>query len=129
MVHRLLRVVVPVAALVALRASPLVAQAADSLPALHVMPPIVVTDVAARGQRASHAGNARLERALSRYDARIAVLEGQLDSLRTVADSLDRDRVYFEAATAHARMRRTQMEQRLRDLEARASRGDSSSRK
>ena len=65
---------------------------------------------------------ARLKRDLARYDARITTLQHQLDSLKTYADSLDRDRAYFEAAAAQARARRAMIEQRLRDLEARSTR-------
>lgn len=97
----------------------LVAQQADSVPAPHVMAAVVVRGSA--GERASAAQNARLKRDLARYDARIATLELHLDSLRTYADSLDRDRIYFEAAAAQARARRAAMEQRLRELEARTS--------
>jgi septal ring factor EnvC (AmiA/AmiB activator) len=99
----------------------LVAQQADSVPAPHVMAAVVVHGSHAGERRASAAENARLKRDLARYDARIATLELHLDSLRTYADSLDRDRIYFEAAAAQARARRAAMEQRLRELESRAS--------
>jgi septal ring factor EnvC (AmiA/AmiB activator) len=94
------------------------AQSADSVPAPHLMTAVVVNG----SHRPSARENARLKRELARYDARIAALELHLDSLKTYADSLDRDRVYFEAAAAHARARRMAMEQRLRDLEARTAR-------
>lgn len=94
------------------------AQTADSAAAPHIMAAVVVNG----SHRASVRENARLTRELARYDERIATLELHLDSLKTYADSLDRDRVYFEAAAAHARARRTAMEQRLRDLEARTAR-------
>lgn len=97
-------------------AAPLLAQGTDSIPATHVMAAVIVN---APRSRASAAENRRLRHDLSRYDARIITLEVRLDSLRTFADSLDRDRVYFEAAAAHARVRRERMEQRLRELEAR----------
>jgi septal ring factor EnvC (AmiA/AmiB activator) len=96
------------------------AQSADSVP------PHVMTAVVVHG-RPTAAGNARLKRDLARYDARIANLQQHLDSLKIYADSLDRDRVYFEAAAAQARARRAAMEQRLRELEARPKpSGDSS---
>lgn len=95
----------------------LTAQTADSARAPHVMTAVVVHG--SHGQP-SAAENARLKRELVRYDARIATLQHHLDSLRTYADSLDRDRVHFEAAAAQARARRTAIEQRLRLLETRA---------
>jgi hypothetical protein len=94
------------------------AQTADSARAPHVMATVVVNG----SHRASAAENARLKRDLARYDARINNLQHQLDSLRTYADSLDRDRVHFEAAAAQARARRVLIEQRLRELEARTTR-------
>lgn len=94
----------------------LAAQRADSVPAPHVMATVVVQGTSGR---ASTRENARLKRDLVRYDARIVSLQTHLDSLKTYADSLDRDRAYFEAAAAQARARRAQIEQRLRDLEAR----------
>jgi len=94
------------------------AQTADSARAPHVMATVVVNG----SHRPSAAENARLKRDLARYDARINNLQHQLDSLRTYADSLDRDRAYFEAAAAQARARRAMIEQRLRDLEARSTR-------
>jgi septal ring factor EnvC (AmiA/AmiB activator) len=98
----------------------LAAQSADSVPP-HVMAAVVVHG------RPTAAENARLRRDLARYDARINTLQHHLDSLRTYADSLDRDRVYFEAAAAQARARRAALEQRLRDLETRPkSSGDTS---
>ena len=99
----------------------LIAQHADSVPAPHVMAAVVVNGSHAGERRASAGENARLRRDLARYDARIATLARHLDSLRTYADSLDRDRVYFEAAAARTRARRAAMEQRLRELEARTS--------
>lgn len=102
-----------------LGAAPLSAQSADSVPAPHVMATVVVNGSQTRGPRASVVENARLTRELARYDARIVALSMHLDSLRTHADSLDRDRVHFEAAAAQARMRRAQIERRLRELEAR----------
>ena len=96
----------------------LFAQTADSASAPHIMAAVVVTG----SHRPSVRENARLKRELARYDERIATLELHLDSLKTYADSLDRDRVYFEAAAAHARARRTAMERRLRDLELRTAR-------
>jgi septal ring factor EnvC (AmiA/AmiB activator) len=101
----------------------LAAQTADSARAPHVMTTVVVH--ASQG-RPSAAENARLKRDLARFDARIATLQHHLDSLKTHADSLDRDRVHFEAAAAQARARRTAIEQRLRQLETRTtSPGDS----
>jgi septal ring factor EnvC (AmiA/AmiB activator) len=101
----------------------LAAQSADTIPTPHVMAAVVVNG--SRG-RASARENSRLKRDLARYDARIATLELHLDSLKTYADSLDRDRVYFEAAAVQARARRALIEQRLRELEARpAAPGDS----
>ena len=94
----------------------LTAQTADSARAPHVMAAVVV-----HGSRPSAAENARLKRDLARYDARITTLQHHLDSLRTYADSLDRDRVHFEAAAAQARSRRAALEQRLRQLETRAT--------
>jgi septal ring factor EnvC (AmiA/AmiB activator) len=99
-----------------LGASPLSAQRTDSASTPHVMAAVIVK---ASNNRATATENRRLSRELRRYDERIVTLEQHLDSLRTYADSLDRDRVYLEAATAHARARRTQVEQRLRELEAR----------
>ena len=84
-------------------AGPLSAQSTDSIPATHVMAAVIVNAPRSRDARASVAENRRLRRDLAQYDARIVALELQLDRLRTVADSLDRDRVYFEAAAAHAR--------------------------
>jgi hypothetical protein len=102
-------------------AAPLAAQSTDSVAAPHVMAAVVVNGSRGPERRASVAENRRLQRELARYDARIVALELHLDSLRTYADSLDRDRVYFEAATAQARVRRTQIEHRLRELEARTA--------
>jgi septal ring factor EnvC (AmiA/AmiB activator) len=99
-----------------LGASPLSAQSTDSASTPHVMAVIVVK---APGQRASAAENRRLSRELARYDERIVTLQHHLDSLKTYADSIDRDRVYLEAAAAQARARRARIEQRLRELEAR----------
>jgi septal ring factor EnvC (AmiA/AmiB activator) len=96
----------------------LAAQTADSARAPHVMAAVVVEG----STRASAAENARLRRDLARYDTRINNLQHHLDSLKTHADSLDRDRVHFEAAAAQARARRTQIEQRLRELETRTAR-------
>ena len=103
-----------------LGAAPVSAQSTDSIPAAHVMAAVVVN---ARGRdvRPSAPENARLRRDLARYDARIVTLELHLERLRTFADSLDRDRVYFEAAAAQARVRRARMEQRLRELEGRTA--------
>jgi len=99
------------------------AQSADSAHAPHVMATVVVN--ASHG-RPTAAENARLKRDLAKYDARIANLQHHLDSLKTYADSLDRDRLHFEAAAAQARARRTAIEQRLRQLETRTpSSGDS----
>ena len=98
-------------------AASLAAQQPDSTRRPHVMATVVVSG--ARSRRATAAENSRLRREVVRYDSRIVTLEHQLDSLRTVADSLDRDRVYFEAAAAQARMRRKQIEQRLRQIETR----------
>ena len=100
----------------------LAAQRADSVPAPHVMATVVVHGTSNRP--ASNRENARLRRDLARYDARIISLETHLDSLKTYADSLVRDRAYFEAAAAQARARRAQIEQRLRDLEARTAPSD-----
>lgn len=106
-------------------ATPLAAQRTDSVPAPHVMATVVVNG-SSQHRRATAVENARLRRELSRYDARIMELQGHLDSLKTYADSLDRDRVHLEAAAADARSRRTRIEQRLRELETRAvPRGDS----
>jgi septal ring factor EnvC (AmiA/AmiB activator) len=99
-----------------LGASPLSAQATDSTARPHVMAAVVVK---ASTHPASAAENRRLSRELRRYDERIATLQHHLDSLRTYADSLDRDRLHLEAAAAQARARRAQMEQRLRELETR----------
>lgn len=96
----------------------LAAQTADSARAPHVMAAVVVNG----SHRASAAENARLRRDLAQYDARLNNLQHHLDSLKTYADSLDRDRVLFEAAAAHARARRALIEHRLRELEARATR-------
>jgi septal ring factor EnvC (AmiA/AmiB activator) len=94
------------------------AQTADSARVPHVMATVVVDG----SHRPSAAENARLKRDLSRYDARINNLQHQLDSLKTYADSLDRDRAHFEAAAAQARARRVLIEQRLRELEVRPTR-------
>jgi hypothetical protein len=98
-------------------AAPLSAQSTDSIPPAHVMAAVVVN----ASRSPSAAENRRLRRDLAQYDARIITLELHLDSLRTIADSLDRDRVYFEAAAASARARRARMEQRLREIEGRAA--------
>ena len=95
----------------------LAAQSADSARAPNVMATVVIH--AASHRRASSKENARLKCDLARYDARIVSLSTHLDSLKMHADSLERDRLYFEAAAAQARARRAQIEQRLRDLEAR----------
>ena len=97
----------------------LAAQRPDSVPTPHVMATVVVHGRS--DQRPSAAENTRLKRDLARYDGRILSLQTHLDSLKTYADSLDRDRAYFEAAAAQARARRAQIEQRLRDLEARTA--------
>jgi septal ring factor EnvC (AmiA/AmiB activator) len=102
-------------------AAPVAAQARDSVAAPHVMATVVVNGSNAQQRRPSPAENTRLRRELARYDARLVGLQLQLDSLKTYADSLDRDRVHFEAAAAQARARRAQIEQRLRDLEARSA--------
>ena len=104
-----------------LGATPLSAQHTDSIPPAHVMAAVIVNAAGNRDARPSVAENARLRRDLAQYDARIISLEMHLDRLRTVADSLDRDRVYFEAAAAQARARRERMEQRLREIESRAA--------
>lgn len=101
----------------------LTAQSPDSTRAPHMMAAVVVNGSLGRP---SAVENARLKRDLAKYDARIATLQQHLDSLKTYADSLDRDRVHFEAATAQARARRTAIEQRLRQMETRStSPGDS----
>lgn len=97
----------------------LAAQRPDSVSAPHVMATVVVHGTS--DHRPSAAENTRLKRDLARYDVRIIALQTHLDSLKTYADSLDRDRAYFEAAAAQARARRAQIEQRLRDLEARTT--------
>lgn len=102
-------------------ATPLLAQSTDSIPRAHIMAAVVVNASLSLDARPSVAENRRLRRELAQYDARIITLQIHLDSLRTIADSLDRDRVYFEAAAAHARARRAQMEQRLREVEGRAA--------
>lgn len=96
----------------------LAAQTPDSARAPHVMAAVVVNG----SHRPSASENARLRRDLAQYDARINNLQHHLDSLKTYADSLDRDRVHFEAAAAQARARRALIEQRLRELEARTTR-------
>ncbi len=96
--------------------SPLFAQNAESAAAPHVMAAVVVK---APNHRASAAENRHLSRELRRYEERIIRLEHHLDSLKTYADSLDRDRIYLEAAAAQARARRARIEQRLRELEGR----------
>ena len=101
-------------------ATPLAAQRTDSVAAPHVMAAVVVNASSAR-PRASAVENARLRRQLSAYDARIVALQLHLDSLKTYADSLNRDRVHFEAAAAEARARRTRIEQRLRELDTRSA--------
>jgi len=117
MLYRLLGAAALVLGIAIPGAAPLAAQQPDSVRRPHVMATVVVSS--SRSPRATAAENTRLRRELARYDSRIVGLQNQLDSLRTVADSLDRDRVYFEAAAAHARMRRMQIEQRLRQLEPR----------
>jgi septal ring factor EnvC (AmiA/AmiB activator) len=94
------------------------AQSADSAPAPHVMAAVVVNG---SNGRPTAAENSRLKRDLAKYDARISTLQHHLDSLKTYADSLDRDRVHFEAAAAQARARRTAIEQRLREMETRTA--------
>lgn len=121
MPHRHLRAVAFALGISVVGPASLAAQSADSVPAPHVMAAVVVNGYG----RASVRENSRLKRDLARYDARIASLDLHLDSLKTYADSLDRDRVYFEAAASHARARRALIEHRLRELEARpASPGD-----
>jgi chromosome segregation ATPase len=117
MLYRLLGAAALVLGVAIPGAAPLAAQQPDSVRRPHVMATVVVSG--SRTRRATAAENTRLRRELVRYDSRILTLQNQLDSLRTVADSLDRDRVYFEAAAAQARMRRVQIEQRLRQLETR----------
>jgi hypothetical protein len=117
MVYRLLGAAAFALGIASSGATPLAAQQPDSARRPHVMATVVVSG--GRVRRASVAENAQLRRELARHDARIVTLEHHLDSLRMQADSLDRDRVYFEAATAQARMRRMQIEQRLRQLETR----------
>jgi chromosome segregation ATPase len=126
MPHRLLGAAALALGLALVGAAPLAAQRTDSVAAPHVMATVVVNG--ARERRASLAENVRLQRELARYDARIVSLQGQLDSLKSRADSLDRDRVYFEAAAAQARMRRSQVEQRLRDVEGRSAPGSGTQR-
>jgi hypothetical protein len=104
-------------------AAPLAAQRTDSLPAPRVMASIVVVASQGRASRALVVQNARLRRELARFDERVVALQLHLDSLKTHAEALARDRAYFEAATAQARLRRTQIEQRLRELEARSAPG------
>jgi septal ring factor EnvC (AmiA/AmiB activator) len=117
MLYRLLGAAALVLGVAIPGAAPLAAQQPDSVRRPHVMATVVVSG--GRSRRATAAENTKLRRELARYDSRILTLQNQLDSLRTVADSLDRDRVYFEAAADQARMRRMQIEQRLRQLEAR----------
>jgi septal ring factor EnvC (AmiA/AmiB activator) len=121
MPHRLLGAAALALGVAFFGAAPLAAQSTDSVAAPHVMATVVVNGSPGNQRRASVVENARLRRELARYDARIAVLQLHLDSLKTHADSLDRDRVYFEAATAQARTRRTQIERRLRELEGRTA--------
>lgn len=122
MCHRVLHAAALAIGIALVLPASLAAQSPDSTGAPHVMAAVVVTG--SHG-RPSAAENARLKRDLARYDARIATLQHHLDSLRTYADSLDRDRVHFEAAAAQARARRTAIEQRLRQLETRpAAPGD-----
>jgi septal ring factor EnvC (AmiA/AmiB activator) len=121
MPHRLLGAAALALGVAFFGAAPLAAQSTDSVAAPHVMATVVVNGSPDNQRRASVVENARLRRELARYDARIAVLQLHLDSLKTHADSLDRDRVYFEAATAQARTRRTQIERRLRELEGRTA--------
>lgn len=102
-------------------AAPLAAQRTDSLPAPRLMATVVVSASQGRLSRALAVENARLQRELARYDARVVSLQLHLDSLKTHAEALDRDRAYFEAATTQARLRRTEIEQRLRELEARTA--------
>lgn len=100
-------------------ATPLAAQqAADSGSDPHVMAAVVVNGSRNHSRRASVAENARLERELARYDARIVALELHLDSLKTKAELLDRGRASLEAAAAETRQRRLELEQRLRELES-----------
>ncbi len=122
MCHRVLHAAALAIGIALVLPASLAAQSPDSTGAPHVMAAVVVNG--SHG-RPSAAENARLKRDLARYDARIATLQHHLDSLRTYADSLDRDRVHFEAAAAQARARRTAIEQRLRQLETRpAAPGD-----
>ena len=122
MCHRVLHAAALAIGIALVLPASLAAQSPDSTGAPHVMTAVVVNG--SHG-RPSAAENARLKRDLARYDARIATLQHHLDSLRTYADSLDRDRVHFEAAAAQARARRTAIEQRLRQLETRpAAPGD-----
>lgn len=116
MLHSLSRGAALACGLALLGAMPVFAQSADSSSsAPHVMAAVVVK---ANTHRASVAENRRLARELARYDARIVALQLHLDSLKTYADSLDRDRVYLEAAAAQARARRARVEQRLREIES-----------
>ena len=122
MCHRVLHAAALAIGIALVLPASLAAQSPDSTGAPHVMAAVVVNG--SHG-RPSAAENARLKRDLARYEARIATLQRHLDSLRTYADSLDRDRVHFEAAAAQARARRTAIEQRLRQLETRpAAPGD-----
>lgn len=99
-------------------ATPLAAQqATDSGSDPHVMAAVVVNG-SRNHSRPSVAENARLERELARYDARIVALELHLDSLKTKAELLDRGRASLEAAAAETRQRRLELEQRLRELES-----------
>ena len=127
MPHRLLGAAALTLGIALVGVAPLAAQSTDSVAAPHVMATVVVNG-SSRERRASVAENARLQRELARYDARILSLQGRLDSLKTFGDSLARDRVYFEAAAAQARTRRAQVEQRLRELESRTVPGSGTSR-
>ncbi|HJR67750.1 MAG TPA: hypothetical protein VJ802_15060 [Gemmatimonadaceae bacterium] len=118
MCHRLLHAAALAIGIALVLPASLAAQSPDSTGVPHVMAAVIVNG--SHG-RPSAAENARLKRDLARYDARIATLQHHLDSLKTYADSLDRDRVHFEAAAAQARTRRTAIEQRLRQLETRTT--------
>ncbi|HZO19031.1 MAG TPA: hypothetical protein VFB46_08600 [Gemmatimonadaceae bacterium] len=119
MSHRLTGAAALVLGVALAAATPLAAQqAADSGSDPHVMAAVVVNGSRNHTRRPSAAENARLERDLARYDARIVALELHLDSLKTKAELLERGRASLEAAAAETRHRRLELEQRLRELES-----------
>lgn len=119
MSHRLTGAAALAVGIVLAAATPLAAQqSADSVSDPHVMAAVVINGSRSHARRPTAAENAKLERDLARYDARIVALQLHLDSLKTQAQLLERDRASLEAAAAETRQRRLELEQRLRERES-----------